>query len=131
MTVFADASALVRIMAGEDDADALADALEADADRLCSAVAVRETVAGLCRSYAFSIPAAREHVVRFLEAGGFRLVGIGEQELRPATDAYARYGKGRHRAALNMGDCFAYACAKANRAKLLYKGEDFARTDLA
>lgn len=131
MTVFADASALVCIMAGEDDADALADALEADADRLCSAVAVWETVAGLCRSYAFSVPAAREHVARFLEAGGFRLVGIGEQELRLATDAYARYGKGRHRAALNMGDCFAYACAKANRAKLLYKGEDFARTDLA
>lgn len=41
------------------------------------------------------------------------------------------YGKGRHPAALNMGDCFAYACAQAHRARLLYKGEDFARTDLA
>jgi len=51
--------------------------------------------------------------------------------LELALDAYARYGKGRHRAALNMGDCFAYACAKANRAKLLYKGDDFVHTDLA
>lgn len=129
--VFADASALIAIIAGEDGADALADVLEAEGDRLCSAVAVWETVAGLCRSYAFSVPAAREHVGRFLEAGGFRFVGIGERETRLATDAYAAYGKGRHQAALNMGDCFAYACAKANNAKLLYKGGDFARTDLA
>ena len=48
-----------------------------------------------------------------------------------AADAYARYGKGRHVAALNMGDCFAYACAKAHGARLLYKGDDAARTDLA
>jgi ribonuclease VapC len=41
------------------------------------------------------------------------------------------YGKGNHDARLNMGDCFAYACAKANGAKLLYKGGDFALTDLA
>ena len=58
-------------------------------------------------------------------------MGIGEQELEIATDAYAQYGKGRHPAALNMGDCFAYACAKANRASLLFKGDDFAKTDIA
>ena len=39
-------------------------------------------------------------------------------------------GKGRHPAALNMGDCYAYACAKANRAALLFKGEDFTKTDI-
>ena len=129
--IFADASALTAIVAGEEDADALADLLDADDDRLCSAVAVWETVAGLRRSHAFSVPAARESVGRFLEAGAFKFVGIGERELELALDAYARYGKGRHRAALNMGDCFAYACAKANGAKLLYKGEDFRKTDLA
>lgn len=131
MTIFADASALTAIVAGEDDADALADLLDTDDERLCSAVAVWETVAGLRRAHALSIPAAREGVGRFLEAGAFRFVGIGERELELALDAYARYGKGRHRAALNMGDCFAYACAKANRAKLLYKGDDFVHTDLA
>jgi ribonuclease VapC len=129
--IFADASALIAIIAGEDDADALADMLEADSGRLCSAMAVWETVAGLCRSYAFSIPAARERVGRFLEAGDFRFAEIGEREMRLAIDAYAHFGKGRHWAALNMGDCFAYACAKANYAKLLYKGEDFSKTDLA
>ena len=47
-----------------------------------------------------------------------------------ATRAYAEFGRERHPAALNMGDCFAYACAKANGAKLLFKGEDLAKTDI-
>ena len=59
------------------------------------------------------------------------LVTIGVEDLRLALDAYQTYGKGRHRAKLNFGDCFAYACAKANGAKLLYKGDDFTHTDLA
>ena len=47
-----------------------------------------------------------------------------------ALDAYFRYGKGVHRAGLNMGDCFAYALAKKLDAPLLYKGDDFSRTDI-
>ncbi len=129
--IFADASALIAIITGESAADLLADALEADAGRLCSAMAVWETVAGLCRSHALPIPTARERVARFLEVGRFRVVGIAEQEMQLAIEAYAQYGKGRHPAALNMGDCFAYACAKVHGAKLLYTGNDFTRTDLA
>ena len=60
-----------------------------------------------------------------------RLVPVGEAELRLALDAYVQYGKGRHKAALNMGDCFAYACAKSHGARLLYIGGDFTYTDLA
>jgi ribonuclease VapC len=85
----------------------------------------------LCRSHTCSVPAARTHVRRFLEAGEIEFISIGEREFDIATDAYAQYGKGRHPAALNMGDCYAYACAKANGAKLLFKGEDFAMTDIA
>ena len=128
--VFADASALISIIAGEPDAGELADLLEADQLRLCSAISVWETVAGLCRSYTYSVPAARAHVRRFLEAGNILFVGIGEREFEIATDAYAQYGKGRHPAALNMGDCFAYACARVNRATLLFKGDDFTKTDI-
>jgi len=131
LTIFVDASAFITIIAGEEGADALSDALQKDLDRLCSAMSVWETVAGLCRSYKFSVAAAREHTEYFLHEGGFRFVGIGERELLLATGAYAQYGKGRHPAALNMGDCFSYACAKANKALLLYKGDDFAKTDLA
>jgi ribonuclease VapC len=50
---------------------------------------------------------------------------------RLAADAFARYGKGRHPAGLNFGDCFAYALAASLGAPLLFKGEDFARTDVA
>ena len=119
-----------RNVAGEPDADSLADLLESERSRLCSALSAWETIAGLCRSYTFSVPAARRHVMRFLEAGAFEFVGVGEREFEIAADAYAQYGKGRHPAALNMGDCFAYACAKANRARLLFKGDDFAKTDI-
>jgi ribonuclease VapC len=129
--IFADASALIAIIAGEADAAALADLLEADDGRLCSAVSVWETVAGLCRSYTFSVPGARAHVGRFLAVGGFRFVPINEPEFEIAADAYAQYGRGRHPAALNMGDCYAYACAKANQAALLFKGDDFTKTDIA
>ena len=125
--VFTDASALIAIIAGEADAAELPDLLEADRVRLCSAVSVWETVAGLCRSYTCSVPAARTHVRRFLEAGDVRFVGIGEREFDIAVEAYAHYGKGRHPAGLNMGDCFAYACARVNGAKLLFKGEDFTK----
>jgi ribonuclease VapC len=47
-----------------------------------------------------------------------------------ALDAHRRFGKGRHKAALNMGDCFSYACAKAHRVPLLCKGDDFIHTDI-
>ena len=79
----------------------------------------------------FSIPSARATVQGFIELNDLKFVAIGEREFDLATQAYAEFGKGQHPAALNMGDCFAYACAKANRAKLLFKGEDFAKTDIA
>jgi ribonuclease VapC len=47
-----------------------------------------------------------------------------------ALGAFERFGRSRHPADLNFGDCFAYACARAYRAPLLYKGNDFAQTDL-
>jgi ribonuclease VapC len=131
LTIFVDASAMISMMAGESDADELADRLEAERSRLCSAVSVWETVAGLCRTYMFSVPSARAAVQNFVELNDLRFVSIGEREFDLATQTYADFGKGRHPAALNMGDCFAYACAKANRAALLFKGDDFTKTDIA
>ena len=128
--IFVDASAMIAMMAGERDADELADRLGAETQRLCSALSVWETIAGLCRTYIFSVRSARAQVESFVELNDLKLVGIGERELDLATQAYAEFGKGRHPAALNMGDCFAYACAKANRAKLLFKGDDFTKTDI-
>ena len=78
----------------------------------------------------FSVESARARFQLFREALNLQFVTIGEREFELAAQAYAEFGKGRHPAALNMGDCFAYACAKANRAALLFKGDDFEKTDI-
>jgi ribonuclease VapC len=130
LTIFVDASAMIAMIVGEGDADELADLLGADGQRLYSAVSVWETIAGLCWTYVFSISSARTVAQSFIELNDLKLVSIGERELELATQAYAEFGKGRHPAALNMGDCFAYACTKANRARLLFKGDDFTKTDI-
>lgn len=62
---------------------------------------------------------------------GIRFVAIGERKFDLAAGAYARFGKGRHPAAPSMGDCFAYACARAHGARLLFKDDGFGRTDIA
>ena len=129
--IFADASAVIAIIAGEERAGELADRLAAYPERLCSAMSLWETVAGLRRSHGLVLSDARFRTERFRTEMELRIAAIGETEMHLALDAYAQYGKGRHKAALNMGDCFAYACARAHGARLLYIGQDFAQTDLA
>lgn len=130
MTIFVDASALVSIATGESDAVDLATILESGDVRLCSPISLWETVSALRRTFSFSVESARDRVDAFRALFGLRSVDIGEGEYRLALGAYARFGKGRHPAALNMGDCFAYACAKTHHADLLFKGDDFVKTDI-
>jgi hypothetical protein len=70
-------------------------------------------------------------VTQFLTEFGIVTVPFGEEHWRTAFEAYRRFGKGRHAAALNIGDCMSYATAKLSRQPLLCTGADFARTDLA
>ena len=128
--IFADASALIAILAREEGALNLAAKLAEEERRLYSGLSKWETIAGLCRSHAFTLESAGRFVEDFLEAFRFRLVPIGALESKIAIEAYGRYGRGRHPAALNFGDCFAYGCAKSHAAALLYQGDDFALTDL-
>jgi ribonuclease VapC len=67
---------------------------------------------------------------RFLAESGIVEIPFGDAHWSVAIDAYARYGKGKHRAGLNFGDCLTYATAKVARLPLLYVGEDFSKTDL-
>ena len=67
---------------------------------------------------------------RFLEEAHVLVIPFSEAHFGIAMGAWLKYGKGRHPAALNFGDCFAYACAKHFDVPLLYKGNDFARTDI-
>lgn len=132
MTIFVDASAIVAIVASEPEADAFADAIEGHDDRCYCAVGAWEAAHAVARLRGVSLRAAADAVGEFVSEAGLRIADIGDTERHEAIDAAARYGKGsEHPARLNMGDCFAYACAKTNGAILLYKGNDFSQTDLA
>jgi ribonuclease VapC len=129
--MFVDASAIVAILTREADADALADRLGAARQPITSAIAVFEAVLGICRKRHASVAEAETDVREFLAMAKVDVVGVGAQEASTALKAFDRYGKGRgHPAQLNMGDCFAYACATTHRAPILCKGADFARTDV-
>lgn len=122
-----DASAVVAIALGEADADRYAAALaRADAKRMSVVnyveAAVRLDNAG---------QGLRFDLDGMLAASGVELEPVTAAHARAAREAHARFGKGRHPARLNMGDCFAYALAAERGEALLFKGEDFARTDLA
>lgn len=66
----------------------------------------------------------------FLRALGAQIVPFGETELAVAGSAYREYGEGRHTAGLNFGDCFSYALAIVREEPLLFKGNDFSKTDV-
>jgi ribonuclease VapC len=70
-------------------------------------------------------------IERFLQQFRIEVVPFGDAHVGVATDAFRRFGKGRHAAGLNFGDCKAYAVAKVADVPLLYVGEDFSHTDLA
>jgi ribonuclease VapC len=129
--IFIDASASVSMIAKEADCYALADRLGGASTRVCSAISIWETIAALSYSHGYTPVSAMRDVALFRQDFEIGMVPIGEPEAELAALAYAKFGKGRHPAALNMGDCFAYACAKANNARLLFKGEDFSKTDIA
>lgn len=73
---------------------------------------------------------ADDIVNRFLDAPNITTVAFDGKHYRAAEHALERYGKGRHPASLNMGDCFSYAVSAVNKAPLLFKGHDFSQTDL-
>lgn len=132
MIVFVDASALTAIVRDEPDAPTLRTALDRFESRLTSGLALWEAARAVERGISGDIGAAMLEVERFCSGFGIATVAIGAAEAAGAVRAHARYGKGTgHPARLNMGDCFSYACARTNNARLLYKGDDFAHTDLA
>ena len=126
-----DASAIVAILTREPEADALADLLEAARAPITSPVTLFEAVLGICRKRKASVEEAEEIVREFLEVAAIELVSITAREAETALAAFSHYSKGRgHPAQLNLGDCFAYAAAKGHRRTLLFKGDDFNKTDI-
>jgi ribonuclease VapC len=122
-----DTSALISILFAEPDAERYALALaRADRCRISAANYVETAIVVEANTRS----SASRDFDTFHRRAGILLEPVTEEHAQLARDAYVRFGKGRHRAGLNFGDCFAYALAKASGEPLLYKGEDFGRTDI-
>ena len=120
-----DTSALMAIVLDEGEAGACMGVLKAETEVLISAGTVAEAL----------IVAARRNVsaemAKLITGLGFDVVTVTAASARRIGEAYEQWGKGAHPAGLNFGDCFSYAVAREHGCRLLFVGNDFARTDLA
>lgn len=123
-----DTSALVAIIEGEPEAKRMVEAIEADAVRVVSAGSAVEAFVVAIRRRGTDGAA---DVRRLLNDMEIEISAILPEHVVVATEGFERYGHGRHPARLNFGDCFSYALAKASGHPLLFKGDDFAKTDVA
>ena len=129
--MFVDASAIVAILTNEPEATRFSDAIEISTLKSTSPIAVFEAALGLRRKRYASVAEAETDVWEFLSIAAIDCISITEADSHTALAAFARYGKGTgHPAQLNLGDCFSYAIARNRNLPLLYKGDDFARTDI-
>ena len=125
-----DASALTAIFASEDDAEHLLRLLEKARVRAILPLGIWESALALARIFARPIGGVTADLELFFERLDIRILPVTAETTRLAVIAHERYGKGRHAAKLNFGDCFAYAAAREHCLPLLYKGDDFALTDI-
>jgi len=130
--MFVDASVVVAILSEEDDAAYWLERIEAASARITSALVVLEAAMRLSTKLDVDPMEAEAAIVALLREAEIEIVPIGEVDGKQAVQAFCDYGKGRgHPAQLNLADCLSYACAKNRGVPLLYKGNDFALTDLA
>jgi len=123
-----DTSALLAVLQDEPERRSFNEAIEAaDSAALSVASFVEASIVIEARHGADGLRA----LDRFIERAGIVVAAVDIEQGKLARDAFSRFGKGRHAAALNFGDCFSYALATVLGEPLLFKGEDFARTDVA
>jgi len=122
-----DTSALMAVLQGEPDAADFAEALAAADRRMMSAGSYLELSMVMIDRRG---PRARQAIDGFLAGALISIVAVDEEQAKLARDAFMRFGKGRHKAALNFGDCMTYALAKREDMPVLCKGTDFAATDI-
>ncbi|WP_407518930.1 type II toxin-antitoxin system VapC family toxin [Methylobacterium oryzisoli] len=130
--MFIDASALVAILLREAGHADLEQRLHDASVRLTSGIAIFEAVQAIARETRLPLQDVQRLLNAFMSEAGIEVVPIAGEETRSALDACQRFGKGRgHPARLNLGDCFAYACATTRGVPLLFVGNDFVHTDVA
>jgi ribonuclease VapC len=123
--IVVDSSVFVALLAKEADAANLSAALSLAERRIMSAATYLE-----CAIVATGRFRGRQELDDWLRLRAVEIVPVDHALAQVAADAFSRYGKGRHPAGLNFGDCFAYALARSLNAPLLFKGDDFPLTDV-
>lgn len=122
-----DSSALLSVVLGEADAERFAARLVEPVRKVVSAATLFEAAVAAERRGGLE---ARDRLDRLVTRVEAEVVPFEQAHLGWARDAFRRFGKGRHEAALNLGDCIAYATARHVVLPLLFKGDDFAKTDI-
>jgi ribonuclease VapC len=122
-----DTSALLAVLLNEPDAEPLRRAIEADPVRLLSAANLVETAIVIEARVG---EAGGRELDLLLHKAAIEVVAVDAAQADLARHAYREFGKGRHVASLNYGDCFAYALSHSSGEPLLFKGDDFSKTDV-
>ena len=122
-----DTSALLVLLLNEGDAPAFRLAIEADPVRLLSAASLVET--SIVIEARVGEAGGRE-LDLLLQKASIEVVAVDAEQADIARHAFRSFGRGRHAAGLNYGDCFSYALAQVAGEPLLFKGDDFSRTDV-
>ena len=122
-----DSSALVAILDSEPEAPRFLDAIAGCAMSLLSAANLVECAIVIESRYGEK---GKHELDHFISRAGIEIAAVDAAQAELARQAFRRYGKGRDRAGLNFGDCFAWALARATGYPLLYKGGDFSHTDV-
>ena len=122
-----DSSALIAILLREQEADDLIASLTQDPKRLISSFTYLECAVVI---EARKGPAGVREFDLLVHEANIEQVALDAEQVAVAVKAYRRYGKGRHPAGLNIGDCCSYALASISEEPLLFKGDDFSKTDL-
>ncbi|GAB3745851.1 type II toxin-antitoxin system VapC family toxin [Microlunatus parietis] len=125
--IVVDSSALIAVLTAEPTGRALIDRLAAASRIRIGAATLVET--GIVLVARIGLP-GKTLLARFVEEAGVEVVPIDDRHWTVAVDAFARYGKGRHPAGLNFGDCLTYAVARLAGEPLLCLGDDFPQTDV-
>lgn len=129
--IFVDASAFVAMILREPESDGLFNCMDEGEGFFTSPLAVYEAAVAVARSVNGGLAEAMRDVLDFLSRSAIQVIAIDLDVGLRALNAFERFGKGRHKARLNMGDCFAYAVAKSRNAAILFTGDDFTHTDLS
>ena len=122
-----DSSAIMAVLLQEEQAPFIAQAFERETPRLLSAANLLE--AAIVIEGRKGETGGRE-LDLLLYRAGIEVIAVDQDQAELARIAWRQFGKGRHPASLNYGNCFAYALAKSRRAALLFTGNDFAQTDI-